>query len=528
MKILIVLASVIIFWSCITTANQLENKIKEDYEYINIYDEIYSNNEYTSNFNNTYFFFGGLRFFEIKEKIEIQQIKEQLDLSKQDIFFLLKWDEKLLVQKEENKIELSNSCTTINDFQDEIFSAYENSFLIPNHSDKFFVWQWEPTCYLHKDNLYLPNNNFAQIDMDFFVNNYEKVKESIDKISKEYKKNNENKKKLIYKYIIDNTDYDYDILDQLDDLPSDMDPWRVSSFFQWKNLVCDGYVKTFLLISRLLGIEWERIVWQVQPTSQTDVRLEDYLHSWIKINWKYYDPTFDDWQMLNNDQYFGVWQTCLNLTHYKERTGWYLFKDFDDRFDYISNNTSHLIENCPWILYESLSQGSDLIEFVNYYINNYNDLEKISNFLCEYLNICDLPTSNKEKLVKELWNYKIEFQINWQTKEYNLKEKITLDETEDNWKDQKDKKEKESKEESEKEDKEKKDTDNKQKEEKNQYSKYNFLTERDKERVKKTYQIIQKHDDWTYKQQIIIFLQENRNNLNEAQTQMLIYLLDQF
>ncbi len=485
---------------------------------------IYSNTSYVSNKEKNYYFIWSVQFYNLNSQDELNSLVDSLNLSDDDFLILKNESNYSLLIKEENYLDYGSHCIWISSDQNKLFSIYEDSILIEDFKDKVF-WQLDSgyECYYYEDKLYLAKNSFSHYDMDYFIDNTNFIKDNLNNISK-----NKDTLRDIYVHITENTDYNYDILDELPNLPDDMYPWRVASFFEWDNLICDGYVKSFLFYSRYYWIEWSRVVWEIQPILQTDVRLEWYLHSWVEIDWLYYDPTFDDTDLWNNFDYFWKSQTCFNVNHYKEDSDWVLFESIEDRFRYVKDNSYYLLDNCGWILFSSISNDGKFIEFLNYSINTHKELSLLSDFLCEYMDICDVNYSSKENFKESLSNYRIQLEVDWVINEYNIADYIDLDK---NWNADFDKNldnnldiDIEEKEVLENEEPDMLDTNS------NDYSddKFDLLNSNDKDRIYEVFLIISDIDDWTYQQQVKYFYKENKYSFSARQEQIMKYLLNLF
>lgn len=480
-------------------------------ETIDITKWVFSNKEYISNKWNKYYFIWNISFYNFENNDTINRITQSKNINLNDIIILKNWNNKSILIKWENNFSW-NWCKILNSNQNKLFRAYEDSFIIENYYWKM-LWtanNWI-ICYSYKDTIFMPKNSFSKYDMEYFIINYKEILQYINKYN--IKNEKDYILKEIYEDILLNTSYNYEILDFLDNLPEDMLPWRVSWFFSNEKLICDWYVKTFLFISRLLWIEWERIVWDIQPILKTDVRIEWYLHSWVKIWDLFYDPTFDD--DINNIKFDYFWKDkiCFNINHYIE---WrYLFNNIDERFDYIKNNLQHIIYNCPEITMFAVKNDWKIIDFMNYLINNFD--HNISNkILCEWLNFCVWKAYSKEDLVNKIWKYYFNnlennIIINYKLKDWiEINEKYLLKNNES----------------------EILNNINKLNKVENNSSyieiKYEELNDNDISKINNMFLIMKENDDWTYKKQIEEFLIKNEKRLNRKQKQILIYLISLF
>lgn len=246
-------------------------------------------------------------------KNNISHMEEKLNITK-DLFFLFKlWENngRYYLYSISNNFPLSKNNLTFFDNKLEIAKEpFRNYTVIKNIDWKYSIWKiekydiWPTSLYqniTNKDGLI----SLIAYDMswykDFNPENLQKIKDTTLEITKNVKTNDE-KIKIIYDYIIDNTSYDYDTYNNNANI---LDMTKVSnpSAFNWvwafinKKAVCNWYVE---LMYFMLSFAWisdvEKVDWKV---TTRDIW---WNHSWLKIWDKYYDPTFDDW--LSSRKYY--------------------------------------------------------------------------------------------------------------------------------------------------------------------------------------------------------------------------------
>lgn len=136
----------------------------------------------------------------------------------------------------------------------------------------------------------------------------------LDSISKKaleltkWLKTDEEKIKVIYKYIIDNVEYDYELYNEY------IQNWNVIEWRRWSfnpfgtfnkwMWVCSWYSSLFQLMLSIAGVKNVEYVsgYYYNPTEKKLI-----LHAWNKIWNKYYDLTFDDGLWADNEDFYYYW-----------------------------------------------------------------------------------------------------------------------------------------------------------------------------------------------------------------------------
>ena len=237
-------------------------------------------------------------------------------------------------------------------------------------------------------------------------------------------KSEEEKIKSIYNYILSNTEYTKKI---------DFNDAKIFSWIETFNnnaWVCEWYVK---LMTYMLLFSWinksEVIRWYVIDAQD----FPNIGHAWIKINWRYYDPTFDDpiWGLSDKEigeyKYFNLPEDLFYVNRFNE----------DNLPENIKNMTSDEIQNYINIklynlYYKYENENYELFKLIKFKIDNsigYDqkiNINNLWNILPEYLvddfkfiedwstkhilrfNYYELNNENIEWLLEQL-NYNIEW-----------------------------------------------------------------------------------------------------------------------
>lgn len=403
---------ILIWFVTLTQVYAQENfvdTVKKSLDYIQIDKDTISNKLYQINNDKQVYFFWSYSFFTISKESDIIQVKKQLNREK--ILALLKDDKVLIVS---NYIDPHTQCTIISEETAKLLDYYPEKIHTPLTTIYLVGGETENIqCYKYNNTLYLPNDELSKIDLEYIVKNSNSIATKTDNIST---KNLQE----IYHYVTNNTSYDYSAL-QYDS--SIFTPYLASSFFQGKKVVCDGYSKVFSFLANASLKNWtvQRITGSRQNLDKKDEK--SFLHSWVKIGDKYYDPTFDDnddTQEKNN--YYAKSQTCFNLDHY---TSWRkMFTSNFERIAYSKQNSQHLIDTCAQNLAQILGKDDAIREFIQYILQN-TDIETTKKFMCKAYQICALSAKDKESLATELSQYSIQFG----TKTINLNRLLAISDT---------------------------------------------------------------------------------------------------
>lgn len=225
-----------------------------------------------------------LKYSEIKDKIKTFVTKNKQFFLENNAYYSYKFNKTLLFKDDYwlflsdlnlNWISLNRDLLFLNDWKFNFVKDYEKIRLISKNI----------ISSVKNKELFLTE---LIDDKKKLSTNYDKDFERLKKLSFSITNNlssDENKIKNIYNRVIQNTKYSSNI--NLND----------SKIFSWietyknNDWVCEWYIKLVTYMLLFVGFEdIETIRWYV-------IDAEDFpsiWHAWLKINWYYYDPTFDD------------------------------------------------------------------------------------------------------------------------------------------------------------------------------------------------------------------------------------------
>ncbi len=386
--------------------------IKNNFEYIDLWNSnIYIGQKYTSSKWNNYYFLWSFRwyYFDVNSSQNMLNFVNFVKSKWEGLFLFMKNKIFYIVFDENKNLNIiQKSCIKLHSpLQKKLLSYHYDILKISKNSiisdtiDTSLL-----TCAYDENYVWFNTNSFTLNDLPFLANNYKYIWTILDK----FKKDESDFIKSVYAYILKSTSYDYSTVDDIDTNGS-VDhtyPWQVATFFKWWKLVCDWYVKTLIFFMRYGWYDPERIVWKIQPIDTRFTSLGTYLHSWVKLGNKYYDPTFDD-TIKNNKVsfvYFSKPLACFNLEHY---TSWTIkFTSLEDRWIYIKNNLNILENQCPEILSNVLISDGKTLDYIKVIFSRYG-VKDIQYRLCNMFNICIDNISTKKELLDRLSVYKLYF-----------------------------------------------------------------------------------------------------------------------
>lgn len=391
-KYLILFLFAFIFVSQFTFADKLSDYVKDNFEYIESDEELISYGKYITNKWNIYYVFGWYSFYKVWSLDELNNMKKY-DYIEDDTIFI--FSEKEIRSLINEKFDFGR-CRQLDSKSYKLLNSYPD-VLKYNQNDISFIWDiWEEfECYKYNNNILFSDSSYSREDLAYLYRNYKKIISRFDKI-----KMNWNYKDL-YSYVMKNTNYNFVALKNLWKYSY---PFLASSFFQWRDVVCDGYSRTYSLLASYKWLDSSRIVWDVQPIENSKFDAWDAGHSWVKIWNLYYDPTFDDSTQDYSYNYFAKNKTCFNLDHYSN--WWILFENKNIRTKYIKQNIDVLLNDCSFILWQAVIKDDSAMEILKYILVNL-ELEKSKKFMCEVFDICLDNIWTKEKFIKELYKYNL-------------------------------------------------------------------------------------------------------------------------
>lgn len=421
--VIIVVWFIVWFWSVLAD-DILDSYIKKNFEYIEVSDDsVYAETIYKSNKWNEYYFIW-TNFLVFTDISQLDWMIKQWTISKYDTLFIIRqWESYLWISKSDKK-RLPDDCYELDINQNWLFENYEDLIIIKNW-DKKILWKWwfANWCFYYKENLYIPKSEMAIYDSLFLEKNSNDMYWVINKIWVSDSFSLTDRLKMIYDFIIINTDYDFDALGVFNPniFPDDTTPWRVSSFFEWKKVVCDWYSKTFDFIVKIFNISTKRILWKLQPIEKSSLVVKWALHSWNQVWDMYFDATFDDSDGKLSHDYFNKSKICFNVDHYT--TGFVLFDTIEQRYDFVKNYGDILINECPEILNHELITDQKVFDFIKYSFGNYR-FKDVYSLICRWFWICNESLTTKQELYDYIkWFTLTMTDMSW-SREYKVDEEL--------------------------------------------------------------------------------------------------------
>lgn len=306
---------------------------------------------YTYSFNKKYYF----------EKLS------EVDLN--TLIYNWLYDKDILTYYEEWKVNFVKDYEKIKLISDDIIYGFPNKY--------------ELLKTIRNNKLFDASN-----DDDANLLNLEKISLELTK----WVKNDEEKIKIIYDYILKNISYsinfsmeDYDIFSWIET-------------FKNKDWVCEWYVELFNLMLWFNNIQSKILIWDVIDAAD----FPNIWHAWVQIGEYYYDPTFDD----------PIWAT--ETKNFYKYSYYKLPKDlfYTNRFD--KWQTPEAIKNTT-IDYRKAIIKVNLSKLVTKYKNSDYNLLKLFIFKEKY-NIASTKDITSQDLINILWVKDMEnfwVYINW-------------------------------------------------------------------------------------------------------------------
>lgn len=402
--------------------------IENNYEYIQIsWDDILVLKPYYSNKENKYFFLGAFDFFEIESKEKFDILKSKWKISKNSLFLSwLNWGYALLAKWD--WIDISQ-CKELDQKSSYLFEKFEIEWSFKNDKDKIVWTRKDLKCYYSDPSqIYVAIREVAIDDFDYLYKNSENLHNFAVALKKKFWDLPEDEiLKKAYKYILQKVDYNFSFIETLSQEEDfEKTPWKISSFFNEKDVVCDAYVKVFVSLLRFFDIDAERIEWKIQPLEDSVFNENNFWHSWVKVWNKYFDPTFDDTGKDDFNKYFGKTKECFVLEH-KFPDG-ISFDNPKERINYVENNISSLSEQCPLILAKVSIKDKNMFYIMKQFLKKF-DTKSLEKLFCKWFNLCfEKWIDTKEAFLKKLKNYKIsinkqEFSLDDELEGFQIPEK---------------------------------------------------------------------------------------------------------
>ncbi|MEF2175217.1 MAG: hypothetical protein V3575_01990 [Candidatus Absconditabacteria bacterium] len=422
-KIILILLSLIIGANCIAQGKSIRETIIDNHEYFELQENNYIRlKEYKTNYGKKVYIVGGINYYDVSNFDTYNNIFNSGVLQVQDSFFVLTSDGKNQGISKSNNYFNKNQCLELDKDTYNLLKNHIEALILPAES-VYGIVDGEIPCYKYGSNLIFSSNSMYDDDLYYFVKNSSSISNEIKSIpiKSVYNQNKLDLLYSVYKYILSSTDYNYKVLENLSAYSDIYYPWYASSVFQKYKVVCDGYVRAFMLILNFNGINAQRIVGEIQPIDNTELNAQGLLHSWLKVDDYYYDPTFDDSDGKESFDYFHKPKECFNLNHYT--TGWILFETYDKRYNYIKNNGRFLIENCIEILRNSLYNDDKLVSFIRYSLENYS-LEINKKLVCSIFDECSNSFNTNQEIVDKISKYILTYNSGNGIKKYYLNEEF--------------------------------------------------------------------------------------------------------
>ena len=260
--------------------------------------------------------------------------------------------------------------------------------------------------------------NIESIDYD---NNFKILKELSEWLTSS-SNSKEEKISIIYNYILTNTEYT-----KIIDL-SDAKIFSWIEAFNNNSWVCEWYVKLMVYMLLFAWIDDSKVIrWYVIDAQD----FPQIWHAWVKIDWSYYDPTFDDpiWaisdRISSEYKYFNLPKDLFYTNRYDEDKLPESIKNMN------TNKIEELILTNLYNLYDKYKDKNyELLKLIKFKTDNWIDyknkidLTNLSNILPQYivnnfsfkknwltkriskLNFYELNNENIDELLEQL-NYNL-------------------------------------------------------------------------------------------------------------------------
>ncbi len=226
-----------------------------------------------------------------------------------------------------------------------------------------------------------------------------KVNEIVD-LAKEYKTDWE-KALFVYEYISQNTYYDYDSLERINNMTHTPDDFLIHTPYGCLvngRAVCDGYAGAYSMILKRLGIECFSVY--------------NLTHAWncakIDGEYSYFDVTFDD---IDSDEvndmmtykYFGITKKEASFNHDFESTAFPLPECTSDQNSYYSHFDAKATK---YSIYEfsKIARKQKSRRCISFKVTDKNEYEKTVYNLFEKDKWHSIDTLNKYKRIRYLTN----------------------------------------------------------------------------------------------------------------------------
>lgn len=257
-------------------------------------------------------------------------------------------------------------------------------------------------------------------------------------------KNESEKIKLIYNYILKNIEYNVNFSLNDDKIFSWIDT------FQNKSWVCEGYAKVLLYMINFAWINDSEVIrWDVLDAQD----FPQIWHAWVKIRDKYYDPTFDDpigqVKTLGYSEYKYFWLPYdlfyTNRYAYGKLPSYLKTESLEYRTNFINKRLSPLVEKYKnsnynilkpfifkldnWIDINKSLNIEDLKKIIKYYeVNNLKFTENGITKSIESLMYYVIDDSKTDSLIEQI-NYNIDgyYLFKWKLDNWTYEYRLAYD-----------------------------------------------------------------------------------------------------
>jgi len=276
---------------------------------------------------------------------------------------------------------------------------YKTDLLVKDNWKYYFVKDYKKVKIVSEDiikNITNKDQFFTYLldDLRYYNEDYDTTIFSIKELTEKlisWKTIDEDKISTVYKWVVDNIEYNSDFKTWSDQVYS----WIYT--YRNKTGVCDWYTKILLY---MLSFAWIDDVEVIRWYAYDNADFPDFWHAWVRIGNYYYDPTFDDptWIAYTEYLYYKLPKELL----YVNRFEGFEIKDNLDKLS-LDERKKIVLKNM-YALYEKYK--------------DYNLMKTIKNRI--YLGLSYDEDLTLEKLKNFMWYYDVDnflfYDKNWYSK----------------------------------------------------------------------------------------------------------------